>query len=165
MQWGPRRVGTAASARFGRCLARDRHRWMLADPADGQKLGWIRDLERMGSPGGRVCETLRGLRRVFCSQSALRRLRTGRAHVLAWGTPRSARFAFVKRRVTSWLHMWSESGRRVNPCRMVPSKRDEVRKQLHDVTGRVQGARDASCRAGAARWEKKKLRKASLAFG
>ena len=48
----------------------------------------------MGSPGGRVCETLRGLRRVFCSQSALRRLRTGRAHVLAWGTPRSARFAF-----------------------------------------------------------------------
>ena len=48
----------------------------------------------MGSLGGRVCETLRGLRRVFCSQSALRRLRTGRAHVLAWGTPRSARFAF-----------------------------------------------------------------------
>ena len=47
----------------------------------------------MGSPGGRVCETLRGLRRMFCSQSVLRRLRTGRAHVLAWGTHRSARFA------------------------------------------------------------------------
>ena len=31
------------------------------------------------------------------------------------------------RRVTSWLHVWLESGRRVNPCRMVPSKRDEVR--------------------------------------
>jgi len=41
-----------------------------------------------------VCETRRGLRRVFCSQSARRRLRTGRAHVLAWGTPRSARFVF-----------------------------------------------------------------------
>ena len=66
----------------------------VADPADGQKLGWIMDSERMGSPGGRVCETLRGLRRVFCSQSALRRLWTGRAHVLAWGTPRNARFAF-----------------------------------------------------------------------
>ena len=47
----------------------------------------------MGSPGGRVCEALHGLRSVFCSQSARRRLRTGRAHVLAWGTPRNARFA------------------------------------------------------------------------
>ena len=47
----------------------------------------------MGSLRERVCETLRGLRSVFCSQSARRRLRTGRAHVLAWGTPRSARFA------------------------------------------------------------------------
>ena len=51
------------------------------------------DSERMGSPGGRVCEALCGLRSVFCSQGARRRLRTGRAHVLAWGTPRSARFA------------------------------------------------------------------------
>ena len=103
---------------------------MLAYPADGQKLGWDMDSERMGSPGGRVCETLRGLRSVFCSQSARCRLRMGRAHVLAWGTPRSARFAFGMRRVTSWLHVWSESGRRVNPCRMVPSKRDEVHVQL-----------------------------------
>ena len=45
------------------------------------------------------------------------------------------------RRVTSWLHVWLGSGRRVNPCRMVPSKRDEVREQLHDVTGKVQRAR------------------------
>ena len=42
---------------------------------------------------------------------------------------------------TSWLHVWSESGRRVNPCRMVPSMRDEVHVQLHDVTGKVQSAR------------------------
>ena len=39
-------------------------------------------------------KALRGLRSVFCSQSTQHRLRTGRAHVLAWGTPRSARFAF-----------------------------------------------------------------------
>ena len=29
----------------------------------------------------------------------------------------------------------------VNPCRMVPSIRDEVHVQLHDVTGKVQHAR------------------------
>ena len=29
----------------------------------------------------------------------------------------------------------------VNPCRMVPSRRDEVHVQLHDVTGKVQPAR------------------------
>ena len=51
------------------------------------------DSEWMGSPGGRVCEALRGLRNVFCSQGARRRLRMGRAHVLAWGAPRDARFA------------------------------------------------------------------------
>ena len=39
-------------------------------------------------------KALRGLRSVFCSQSARRRLRTGRAHLFVWGTPRSARFAF-----------------------------------------------------------------------
>ena len=130
---------------------------MLAYPADGQKLGWYMDSERMGSPGGRVCETLHGLRSVFCSQSARHRLRTGRAHVLAWGAPRSARFAFGMCRVTSWLHVWSESGRReLNPCRMVPSRRDEVYvNSCHDVTGKVQSARAASCRAGAARLEKK----------
>ena len=51
---------------------------------------WIRNgwVLRAGA-----CETLRGLRSVFCSQSARRRLRTGRAHVLAWGAPRRARFA------------------------------------------------------------------------
>ena len=29
----------------------------------------------------------------------------------------------------------------VNPCRMVPSMRDEVHVQLHDVTGKVQSVR------------------------
>ena len=32
---------------------------MLADPADGQKLGWIRNLDRMGSPRKRVCKLRR----------------------------------------------------------------------------------------------------------
>ena len=48
----------------------------VADPADGQKLGWMMNLDRMGSPGERVCKAP-----------------TSRAHVLAWGTPRNARLA------------------------------------------------------------------------
>ena len=46
------------------------------------------------------------------------------------------------RGVTSWLHVWvgiRQEG--VNPCRMVPSMRDEVHVQLHDVTGKVQHGR------------------------
>ena len=35
--------------------------------------------------------------------------------------------------------------------------RDEVHVQLHDVTGKVQSARAASCRAGAAHSKKKKV--------
>ena len=96
----------------------------------------------MGSLREHVCETLRDLRGVFCSQSARRRLRTDRAHVLAWRTPRIARFFFFNARVTSWLHVWCgirQEG--VNPCRMVPAMRDEVHVQLHDVTGKVQHAR------------------------
>ena len=41
--------------------------------------------------------------------------------------PRTARFVFVMRRVTSWLHVWVgiwQEG--LNPCRMVPSIWDEV---------------------------------------
>ena len=60
---------------------------------DGQKVGWIMNSARMGSPGGRGCEALCGLRSVVCSQSARRKSRTGRAHVFAWGTPRSVKFA------------------------------------------------------------------------
>ena len=98
---------------------------MLAYPADGQKLGWDTDSERMGSLRGHVCETLRGLRSVFCSQSARRRLRTGRAHVLACGTPRSARFAFGDAQgdvMAARVVGIRQEG--VNPCRMVPSMRD-----------------------------------------
>ncbi len=36
-------------------------------------------------------------------------------------------------------------------------QRDEVREQLHDVTGKVQNARAASCRAGAAQKFEKKI--------
>ena len=69
-------------------------RWIQADPADGQKLGWIVNLDRTGSPGERVCIAPCGLRRAFCSQSARSGLRTGRAHVLAWGTPLNERLAW-----------------------------------------------------------------------
>ena len=81
----------------------------------------------MGSLRGHVCETLRDLRGVFCSQNAQRRLRTGRAHVLAWRTPRIAKFVFflcagdvMAARVVGIR----QEG--VNPCLMVLSIRDEV---------------------------------------
>ena len=96
----------------------------------------------MGSLREHVCETLRDLRGVLCSQGARCRLRKGRAHVLAWRIPRIARFVFFYARVTSWLHVWCgirQEG--VIPCRMVPSMWDEVRGQLHDVTGKVRHAR------------------------
>ena len=115
------------------------------------------DSEWMGSPGGRVCETLRGLRSVFCSQSARRRLRMGRAHVLAWeplgvrgllcnaqGDVMAARVVGIRQEGESLPDGAVQEGRGtryVNSC--------------HDVTGKVQGARAASCRAGAARSEKK----------
>ena len=96
----------------------------------------------MGSLREHVCETRRDLRGVFCQQNARCRLRTGRAHVLAWRIPRIARFFFYAR-VTSWLPARVVGIRQegVNPCRMVPSIRDEVHVQLHDVTGKVQHAR------------------------
>ena len=86
------------------------------------------DSEWMGSPGGLVCETLRGLRSVFCSQSA----GYGRAeHMCARGEPLGVRGL-----------LWDAEGdvmaarvvgirqEGLNPCRMVPSTRDEVREQL-----------------------------------
>ena len=96
----------------------------------------------MGSVREHVCETRRDLHGVLCSQGARCRLWTGRAHVLAWRTPRIARFVFFNARVTSWLHVWCgvrQEG--VIPCRMVPSMWDEVHVQLHDVAGKVQHAR------------------------
>ena len=66
----------------------------VADPADGQRSGWVENSEWMGSVREHVCETLRDLRGVFCSQDARCRLRTGRAHVLTWRIPRIAGFFF-----------------------------------------------------------------------
>ena len=139
----------------------------IADPADGQRSGWVENSEWMGSLREHVCETRRDLHGVFCSQSARCRLRTGGAHVLAWRTPRIARFVFFNARVTSWLPARVVGVRQegVNPCRMVPSMWDEVHVQLHDVTGKVQrarlclpckDARGASCRAGDAHVNLKK---------
>ena len=98
---------------------------MLAYPADGQKPGWDMNSERMGSPRERVCEAA-----------------TSRAHMFVWGTPQSARFAFGDAQgdvMAARVVGIRQEG--VNPCRMVPSMRDEVHVQLHDVTGKVQGAR------------------------
>ena len=66
----------------------------IADPADGQRSGWVENSERMGSLREHVCGTRRDLHGVLCSQGARCRLRTGRAHVLAWRAPRIARFFF-----------------------------------------------------------------------
>ena len=38
----------------------------VADPADGQRPGWVENSERMGSLCEHVCETRRDLRGVFC---------------------------------------------------------------------------------------------------
>ena len=95
----------------------------------------------MGSLRGHVCETLRGLRGVFCSQSARRRLRTGRAHVLAWRTPRTARFVFDAQGDVMAARVVGIRQEGVNPCRMVPSMKGRGTVQLHDVTGKVQRAR------------------------
>ena len=99
------------------------------------------DSERTGYPGGRVCESLRGLRSVFCSQSARRRLWTGRAHVLAWGTPRSGRFAFDAQGDVMAARVVGIQQEGVNPCRMVPSREGRGTRQLHDITGKVQRVR------------------------
>ena len=104
---GPARVYTAASWWSVPCHGRDPRvhgcegetrsgnaRGGLADPADGQRPGWVVNSDWMGSLREHVCETLRDLCGVFCSQNAQRRLWTGRAHVRAWRTPRIARFVF-----------------------------------------------------------------------
>ena len=88
------------------------------------------DSERMGSPGGRVCKALRGLRGMFCSQSVQRRLLTGRVHVLAWGTPRSARFALNAQSDVMAARVVGIRQEGLNPGWMVPSTREEKREQL-----------------------------------
>ena len=100
-------------------------------------------------------------------------------HVCSRREPLGLRgFFFFNARVTSWLHVWCgirQEG--VIPCRMVPSRRDEVHVQLHDVTGKVQRARltiavqkrEVRVAALDAHFKFKKelswITKASLAFG
>ena len=95
--------------------------------------------ERTGSLRGHVCETHRGLRGVFCSQSARRRLRTGRAHVFAWRTPRIARFFFfynAQGDIMAARVVRDPAGGSVTlPDGAVHKGRGT--RQLHDVTGKV----------------------------
>ena len=69
----------------------------------------------------------------------------GRAElVCSRGEPLGLRgLFFFNARVTSWLPARVVRIRQegVIPCRMVPSIKDEVHGQLHDVTGEVQQAR------------------------
>ena len=94
----------------------------------------------MGSVREHVCETRRDLRGVFCLQDARCRLRTEGAHVLAWRTPRIARFVFFYAQVTSWLpaRVFGVRQEGVIPCRMVPSMRDEV--QCSCMTSRARSS-------------------------
>ena len=92
--------------------------------------------------------------------------------MLAWRTPRIARFFFFfNARVTSWLPARVVGIRQegVNPCRMVPSMWDEVHVQLHDVTGKVQRARLIIAALDAHLNLKKRInlenKKTSLVFG
>jgi len=122
------------------------------------------DSEWMGSPGGRVCETLRGLCGVFCSQSARRRSRTGRAHVFTWGTPRSARFAFNAQGdvIAARVVGIRQEGESLPDGTVQEGRSARSASGCHDVTAK--GARVGNCRAGCElpRWccatEKKKSR-------
>ena len=63
------------------------------------------NLDRTGSPGERVCKAS------MCSR----------------GEPLETQGLLVMRRVTSWLHVWLESGRREIPAGCYHPRRDEVR--------------------------------------
>ena len=86
---------------------------------------------------------------VACAVCSVRRMHGagyGReGHMFSRGEPLGLRglFVFFNARVTSWLpaRVVGVQQEEVIPCRMVPSMRDEVHVQLHDVTGKVQHAR------------------------
>jgi len=85
-------------------------------------------------------------------------LRTGRAHVLAWGTPRNARLAWDAQGdvVAARMVGIRQEG---DPCQMVPSEKGRGARSAnscHDVTGKR--AQVATCHAGA-QWGKKKKRR------
>ena len=107
----------------------------------------------MGSLREHVCETLRDLRGVFCSQSA----GYGWAeHMCSRGEPLGLRgFFFLCAGDVMAARAVGIRQEGVNPCRMVPSKRDEVQCSCMTSRARSSGcelpckdARWASCRAG-----------------
>ena len=104
------------------------------------RLGMV-NLDRMGSPGEHVCKAPCGLRRAFCSQSARSWLRTSRARVLAWGTPRNARLAWDAQGDVVAARMVGIR-QEVKPCRMVPSEKGRGARSTnscHDVTEKERG--------------------------
>ena len=104
------------------------------------------NLDRMGSPGEHECKAPCGLLRAFCSQSAESRLRTGKAHVLVWGTPRNARLAWDVQGDVMAARMVGIQ-QKGNPCRMVPSEKGrgaQSTNSCHDVTEKVRRLRIAA---------------------
>ena len=103
----------------------------------------------------------------------------GRAeHMCSRGEPLETRGLLGMCRVTSWLHLWLESGRREIPAGWYRPKRDEAREaRMAAMTSRQRceavncraGAQVANCRAGAAQLKKQKnkqrLSKAGLGSG
>ena len=140
---------------------------MLADPADGQKVGWIMDSERMGSPGGRLCESS-----TWPAQCVLFAERTAQV------TDRQSTCAHVGNPLGCEVCFWNAQGD-VMAARVVGIRQEgeslpdgavqegrgtKYASSCHDVMGKVQGARAASCRAGAAQFKIKMENKSKPRF-
>ena len=104
-----------------------------------------------------MCETLCGLRGVFCSQSARRRSWTSRAQVLAWGAPRKVRVALnAQSDVMAALVVGiRQEGESLPDGAVQEGRGTRYASSCHDVTGKVQSVRAASCHAGAVQKFKK----------
>ncbi len=140
----------------------------VANPADGQKLGWDMDSEWMGSPGGRVCETLpwpaQGV--LFAERTA--QVTDGQSTCARVGNPSECEVCFWGAQsdvMAARVVGIRQEG--VNPCRMVPSK--GTRYTCSCMTSRSRcKVRELRVAALVLRkiWKKKNnLTKASLAFG
>ena len=114
----------------------------VADPTDGQRPGWVAGFGLNGF------STRTGVRNstwparcvLFTEYTA--QVTAGQSTFVGVGNPSDCEVC-----------LWGAQGdvmaarvvgirqEGVNPCRMVPSMRDEVHVQLHDVTGKVQSVR------------------------
>ena len=115
---------------------------MLAYPADGQKLGWITDSERMGSPGGRVCESSTWPAQCVLFAESTAQVTDGQSTCARVGNHSECEVCFLNAQgdvMAARVVGIRQEG--VNPCRMVPSMKGRGTRQLHDVTGKVRSMR------------------------